>query len=139
MFQRILLPLDLTDRHQRALDIAAEMATAGGGTIILLHVIETIPGLSLEEEKEFYARLERAARSHLDRWGKPLTKRNVAWQGEVRFGSRAAECVRSAQEVAADLILLIAPRLDPANPGAGWGSMSYKIGLLAPCPVLLVK
>ena len=44
----------------------------------------------------------------------------------------------SAEE-AADLIVLTAPRFDPAAPGAGWGSMSYRIGILSQCPVLLVK
>jgi nucleotide-binding universal stress UspA family protein len=63
----------------------------------------------------------------------------VSWRPEVRYGDRAWESVRCAVEAAADLILLTAPRIDPADPGTGWGSLSYKIGVLAPCPVLLVK
>ena len=39
----------------------------------------------------------------------------------------------------ADLIILTAPQVDPVNPVAAWGSMSHKIGVLSPCPVLLVK
>jgi hypothetical protein len=35
--------------------------------------------------------------------------------------------------------ILTAPRLDAAVPSAGWGSMSYRIGILSQCPVLLVK
>jgi Protein of unknown function (DUF1501) len=31
------------------------------------------------------------------------------------------------------------PRTDPANPAGSWGSLSYKIGILSACPVLLVK
>src|SRR3954469_5202133 len=30
MFQKILLPVDLTDRHERALDLAAEFVTSVG-------------------------------------------------------------------------------------------------------------
>jgi nucleotide-binding universal stress UspA family protein len=139
MFQQILLPLDLTDRHQRALDIAAELAAQDKAAITLLHVIETIAGLSMEEEKGFYQRLEHAARSHLDRWGKQLRDHGVASRADVRYGHRAAECVRYAREIAADLIILTAPPIDPANPGIGLASMSYKIGILSPCPVLLAK
>jgi hypothetical protein len=39
----------------------------------------------------------------------------------------------------ADLIVLTAPRIDPDHPVAGWASLSFKISLLAECPILLVK
>jgi hypothetical protein len=48
MFKKILLPIDLTDRHGRVLVVAAELATQSGGEVILLHVIETIAGLAME-------------------------------------------------------------------------------------------
>jgi nucleotide-binding universal stress UspA family protein len=139
MFQKILLPVDLTDRHGQAVDIAADLAGPSGGTVILLHVIETIPGLPMEEERDFYNRLERRARGHLARWGRPLDERNVSWRAEVLLGNRAPEGVRYAADEGVDLIILTAPRFDPALPSAGWGSMSFRIGIPAPCPVLLVK
>jgi hypothetical protein len=117
-----------------------ELAGPSGGEVFLLHVIEVIPGLSMKEERAFYNRLERMARSHLDRWGKRLEERKVAWRAEVLFGNRAPLSVQYATEVAADLIILTAPQLNPATPGAGWGSMSYKVGLLSrTIPVLLIK
>jgi nucleotide-binding universal stress UspA family protein len=139
MFKQILLPVDLTDKHRRALDLGAELALQSGGTVTLLHVIEVIPGLSMDEERNFYRRLEQMARAHLGRLGQPLAERRVLWRAEVRYGHRAPECARYAAEAASDLIILTAPRFDPDHPAAGWGSMSYRIGLLAPCPVLLVK
>lgn len=139
MFKRILLPVDLTDRHRKAVEVAAELAIQGKAVVTLLHVIETIAGLPMTEEPDFYRRLERVARSHFGPWGKQLEEHAVTWQAEVRYGDRARETVRYAMETANDLILLTAPRIDPANPAAGWGSLSYKIGILSPCPVLLVK
>jgi nucleotide-binding universal stress UspA family protein len=47
--------------------------------------------------------------------------------------------VRYAAEGKVDLIVLTAPRFDKNHPAVGWGSLSYKVGMLAPCPVLLVK
>jgi nucleotide-binding universal stress UspA family protein len=139
MFKTILLPVDLTDRHGPVLDVAGELAAQSKGEVILLHVIETISGVAIEDEREFYDRLERTARDHLDRLGKHLDEHKATWRAEVRYGNRARESVQYALAAAADLIILTAPRFDPAAPGAGWGSMSYRIGILSQCPVLLVK
>ena len=139
MFQRILLPLDLTEKHQSAIAVAAELAGRSKGEVTLLHIVELIPGLPLEEEKPFYVRLERLARAHLERLGGSLAERGIAWRAEVLFGMRAPEIARFAADRATDLILLTAPRIDPNNPVASLGSVSYKVSILAPCPVLLVK
>jgi len=139
VFQNIVIPLDLTDKHRQAVAIAAELAGQSGGTLTLLHVIEKIPGLSDEEERGFYARLERSARTHLANYAESLAARQIKAHVEVFCGQRAPEIARYAQEKGADLIILSAPRLDPQHPAAGWGSLSYRVGILAPCPVLLVK
>jgi nucleotide-binding universal stress UspA family protein len=34
---------------------------------------------------------------------------------------------------------LASHRIDLSRPGYGWSTLSYKIGVLAPCPVRLVK
>ncbi len=139
MFRTILLPVDLTDKHRQALEAAADLARQSGGEVTLLHIIEVIPGLAMEEEKPFYARLEKTARKHLDGLGAQLQAKGVRWQAEVRFGTRGPDIVRYAREAGADLIVLTSPRFDPERPAAGWGSLSHKLGILSACPVLLVK
>ena len=139
MFKKILLPVDLTDKHKPALDMAARLAAQSGGTVTLLHVVEIIPGLPMDEEGTFYGRLERLARSQLQQLGKRLEEGKIPWQVEVRFGKRAAETVRFAAETGADLIVVTAPPVDSANPAAALHSMSYAIGMFAQCPVLVVK
>ena len=42
MFKKILVPVDLTDVHQPALDIAARLAKENDGEVTLLHVVEVI-------------------------------------------------------------------------------------------------
>ena len=59
MFKKILVPVDLSDTHQQALEIAAQLANEGGGQVTLLHVVEVIPGLWVEEERDFYDRIKR--------------------------------------------------------------------------------
>jgi nucleotide-binding universal stress UspA family protein len=53
MFQRILLPVDLSDRHQPALNAATDLAAQSRAEITVLHVIEVIPGLPIEEDRPF--------------------------------------------------------------------------------------
>jgi len=139
MFKRLLLPIDLTDRHAKVIATAADIAAQSGGSVTLLHIVELIPGLAREEDRAFYDRLEKKARSHMDNLGKGLTGRKVAWQAEVRYGLRVLETVQFAGEANCDLIVLTAPTFDPAHPAHGWGSLSYKISMLSPAPVLLVK
>jgi nucleotide-binding universal stress UspA family protein len=40
MFQRILVPLDGSTRAESALPVAARLAKASGGSVILLHVLQ---------------------------------------------------------------------------------------------------
>jgi nucleotide-binding universal stress UspA family protein len=138
MFKKILLPLDLSDRHRRAVDIAVGLAKQSGGEVVLLHVIEVIPGLPMDEEKAFYGRLEKMARTHLEGVARRLSQHGVPWESKVTYGHRAREVADQADALATDLIVLTAPQIDAGNP-SGWGSLSWKIGVLCRCPVLLVK
>jgi universal stress protein A len=139
MFRNILVPVDLSDRHQQAVDIAARFAQESGGRVTLLHVIEIIPGLGPEEEDDFYRRIEQVGRAHIAQLGRCLEQSHIPRREEIVYGSRAAEIVRYAMEADIDLIVLSSHRIDPQNPEAGWGTVSYKVGILSQCPVLLVK
>jgi nucleotide-binding universal stress UspA family protein len=139
MFRKILIPVDLTDRHQQVLDIAARLAQESTGEVTLLHVIELIPGIWPQEEREFYNRIEQTARDHLAKLGRYLEERHVPRHEEVIFGDRAHEIVRYATETGVELIVLSSHRIDLQHPSAGWGTVSYKVGILSQCPVLLVK
>jgi nucleotide-binding universal stress UspA family protein len=139
MFKKILLPLDLTEKHQAALKMAAELAGQNHGEALLVHVVEVIPGLSGAEERGFYQRLEQVARVHLGRLAAALTRKKVPVHTEIIVGQRVPEIVRFAAAKGVDLILLTSPTFQPEHPGAGLGSMAWKIGLVASCPVLLVK
>jgi len=139
MFQKILVPVDLTDRHQPALALAAKLVALPGGEVILLHAIEVPHGLTPEEEPTFYQRLERKANLHLNRLLATLKDRQVPARSVILFGERAPTILRFAQEAGVELLVLSSHPVDPANPNAGWGTLSYLIGIAAQCPVLLVK
>jgi len=139
VFKSILVPLDLTAKHQSALAMAATLAKQSNGAVVLFHVVETIPGLTEQEEKSFYARLEHTAHAHLEKCAASLVAQGVRHNTKVVLGRRAYETAAYARNIGADLIILTAPPFQPEHPIDALGSMSWKIGLAAPCPVLLMK
>src|SRR5687767_8556126 len=106
MFKKILVPADLSNQHQQALDVVARLASEGDGEVTLRHVVEVIAGLWEEAEREFYDRVERMARDHRAKLGRYLEERHVPRREEVIFGQRAQEIVRYAIETGTDLIVL---------------------------------
>lgn len=140
MFQNIVVPADLTDRNRDAVAMAARLVSSEGGKVHLLHVIETIPGFSLEEEKDFYDKLEKAASEHLDELAAPLRERGIAVDAEVVYGPRAKTILEEAARLGADLLVVHSHRASASGEGQqGWGTLSYQIGIFADLPVLLVK
>jgi nucleotide-binding universal stress UspA family protein len=138
MFKKVLLPVDLSNRHGQALKIGYSLALQNRGELILLHVIELISGLSMREEKAFYEKLEKAAETHLRKLAKKGSAK-ITVRRRIILGRRGASIIKFATQMGADLIVLTAPKVDFKNPSPGWGSLSYKISILARCPVLLVK
>ena len=138
MFKHILVPVDLSDRHQHALEVAARLARESHGVVTLLHVIESIPG-PWAQERDFYKRIAELAHNHLTSLGRTLEAGQVLGRKEVVYGSRAHEIVCYALEAGIDLIVLTSRRIDPSDPNAGWGPVSHQVGILSQCPVLLVK
>ncbi|MFH1885429.1 MAG: universal stress protein [Pseudomonadota bacterium] len=139
MFENILVPTDLAQRSRRALAIALRMATPGTGTVSLLHVIETLADTPFEEIKDFYARLEERAHAGMDEMTAPVRDSRVEIIQKISYGNRAQEILRAAQEMGADLIVLNSHKVEPQDTAGGWGTISYKVGILAQCPVMLVK
>jgi len=54
-------------------------------------------------------------------------------------GRRAEEIVKYAAANEVDLVVLASHRVNPSLVDRDWGTISYKVGILAQCPVLLVK
>jgi nucleotide-binding universal stress UspA family protein len=136
MFRTIVVPVDLTDRNRPAVDMAAKLA-AGEGKIHLLHVIETLPGFSLEEEQDFYGRLQNAASEHLEALAAPLRENGMRVEADVIYGTRARTIVEEAAKLRADLLVIQSHRLDGER--REFGTLSHQVALFAPCPVLLVR
>lgn len=138
-FEKIAVPLDVQEEPNQVMDVVASIAGGVAAPVTLVHVIEEIPGMPRDEAREFYAELESKAQDHLDRAGAQLAAKGVLWDSRVLVGHRAETVARFAREENIDLLILRSHPLDPADPTSSAGTLSYQIGVLCHCSVMLVK
>jgi nucleotide-binding universal stress UspA family protein len=139
MFNKILVPVDLTDSNRAAIEVASQLADREDGSVTLLHVIEAIADTEFEDMKDFYQRLEDKARKAMVDLAAPLTVTGRTVDQQITYGNRARQIVSYADEHGTDLIVLSSRQLDPEKPEKIWISISHQVAVLARCPVLLVK
>jgi nucleotide-binding universal stress UspA family protein len=139
MFKHILVPLDLSARNERALATALELAQRSRARVTLLHVIQRIEHVPFGEVRSFYTRLEKAAQKKMAAAARKLAGKKIDVRAAVFVGTPAREIVKHAAANGVDLIVLTSHKVDLSRPAEGWGTTSYKVGILCQCPVLLVK
>lgn len=139
MFKNILVPTDLTDKSIKALEIATGMIKEPTYRITLLHVVETIDDEGEGEFSEFYNKLaDRAGRKMAELVNEYGTDK-IDINTEIIYGKRVSEIVKYASKKEIDLIILSSHKLDDMESISGWATISYRVGILAPCPVMMVK
>jgi nucleotide-binding universal stress UspA family protein len=138
-FERILVPVDFSEKNEAALDVAAELARANQARATLLHVVETINVEADEEMDRFYARLQSQADAELDRLARRIESTGVPLDRVVRIGKRLQEIVSFSVDEKIDLIVLSSQKLDVHKPTQSWATLSYQISVVCSCPVMLVK
>jgi nucleotide-binding universal stress UspA family protein len=128
---RILYCTDFSVNSERALQYAISVAVEYGTELTLLHVVE---------EKSSGRRAEAVlamCRERLDKIVPGPEGRNFTVRCEVKFGKAYEEIVRYAKETKTSLITMTA-RGGDALDRAVFGSTTYRVIQLGPCPVLAV-
>ena len=139
MFRHILIPTDLSDQTKGTVDMARDLGQPAGARLTLFHVIETLSGADFGEFESFYKELDDRAARHLGTLAARLADSGVGVTTATVFGRPAEEIIAFARENEVDLILMASHKVDPSHPGRGWATLSHKVGVLAPCAVLLVR
>jgi len=139
VFRRILVPVDFTPRSGRVVRTAARLAANSKAATTLLHVIERIDADAPGSLAGFYRKLEKNARRKMSELLEDFTRKGLDARAEVLYGSRVNEILRYAEEQNVDLIVMSSHKLPVRRGGENWGTISYKVGILARCPVMLVK
>jgi nucleotide-binding universal stress UspA family protein len=140
MFKKILIPVGFHRENDPTLEIAKKLAAQNKSKITLLHVVETVEHLEFKEMEDFYRKLEKNAQEELDQIAKEIVSADIQVQKEILFGRRPQEIVNFATDNQIDLIVLSSHRVDPEKGDfKDISTISYKVSIFAPCPVLLVK
>lgn len=140
MFDTILIAVDLSATNDVVLDRASSLATSDHTEIILLHVIETLDGVSVEEDPEFYEELHDNATEKMTPWAEKLKAAGFEVTARVDYGKQGQEIVAAAQDTGADLIVMRSHVVDTeADASDQVGTVSHQVALFAPCSVLLVR
>jgi len=139
IFKNIMIPTDFSEKDSNALDIAVDISSPAKGRITLLHVIELIAKTTFEEFGDFYKKLEKRSLKDMETLMAPYQDSPAKIEPRILYGNRAREILGFAEENQIDLIVMKSHRIDLEDRAQGWGTISYKVGILAQCPVMLVK
>jgi nucleotide-binding universal stress UspA family protein len=139
MFEHILVPLRLGSADARLIEPALGLARMSQAEVTLVHVVEKIAGLPGAELRRFHEGLAKRARKTLERHAKAFSREGVPVTISVLLGKAPAEIVRFAMSQEVDLIVMGSHCVRADDEARGWGTTSYKVGLLCQCPVFLVK
>ena len=95
MLQRILVPVDLTEKSVTAVDMAYELAAQSGAEVVLLYVIQTIEHVEFgfEELKPVYDRLESSTRKGLQEFYERFVANKLRIDQAIVYGQRTKEII----------------------------------------------
>jgi nucleotide-binding universal stress UspA family protein len=138
--QRILVPTDFSESARHALGYGVALASEFGAELLLLHVVEALPGGYASElfpapMAEVFQQVSAYARTELARLRAEVEEKGVRVRECLAQGKPSAEIVRQAREEAVDMIVL-------GTHGKGvldkalFGSTTERVVRKAPCPVL---
>jgi nucleotide-binding universal stress UspA family protein len=141
MYDSILVPVDLSDSNEQVLRRAVELGDPDESTVTLLHVIEMVEDISLDDDEDFYAELRDNADEKMSRWASQVAEHGFDVTAEITYGKRAQEIVRVAGEQPSDLVVMRSHVIDPdeADSQERLGTVSHQVALFAPCSVLVVR
>ena len=137
MFHHILVPLDFSSKDRAALEAAVAIARRSGLTLV--HVIQGVEHIGIDELQAFYDELRNKAEERIQPIAARLAEDQLSVEYELSIGRPAAEILRIAHEHGVDLIILSSHKIDPQRPTEGWGTVSHQVSILAQCPLMLVK
>jgi len=129
---RVLYCTDFSENAKRALNYAISAAEEYGAVLTLLHVLEEAP--SAAKKKVVTA----AAMERLEKLVSPEVRETLKVEFAVRAGKPYRQIIQVAAELAADIVIM-GVHGSGALDLAVFGSTTYRVIQLGPCPVLAVR
>jgi nucleotide-binding universal stress UspA family protein len=139
-FQRILVAMDGSEAAARAVDLTAELATALGAQVAIVHVIDPklaiVPDSGVPADRLLFE-LRHDGRQLLSTAAARLHTAPPPWEF-LREGKPAHEILAAAREWDAQLIVIGTHGRTGLN-RALWGSTAEGVVRHAACPVLVAR
>ena len=139
--KRILVPTDLTEESQKAIDFGLALAQRFGAHLTLLHVykqshaVQFVRGPNSSDEV-WNDRMHFA--NTLKLWTENVKERLADCDAEFRDGEPSEEIARTAKELDVDLIVISTHHYNWLTRLA-YGCDAERILRHAPCPILIVQ
>src|SRR5246127_3934014 len=128
---RILYCTDFSHNSEQARGYAISLVAEYKAELALFHVTEKPPDISKAQA------IVAARTQELDKLVSQTERENLNVRSAVRFGKPYEEIVRYANEAQANLIIMTARGGDAVD-RAVFGSTTYRVIQLGPCPVLAI-
>jgi len=128
---RILYCTDFSHNSEQGLGYAISLAAEYKAELALFHVTGKLPDVSKADA------IVAARTQELDKLVSGTERKNLNVRSAVRFGKPYEEIVRYANEAQANLIIMTARGGDAVD-RAVFGSTTYRVIQLGPCPVLAI-
>src|SRR5579863_4164807 len=145
MFQRILVPLDGSDGAEQAVPVAARLARASGGTVILVQVAPLPTSYRVgnkfpaeEYSESVMEEVNALPMNYLARVSKMAELVGVQTETRVEYGEVAPSLLAAVEPLEVDLIVMCSHGYSGFKRWA-LGSIAHKIIPHSPVPVLLLR
>lgn len=144
MFQRILIPLDGSTRAERAIPVAARLAHASGGAVILVRVVSKSSGFwsSLAERTTLAQQVLAADLAEVERYLRGVATspelEGLPTERVVRYGPTVSSILATADAAQADLIVLCSHGYTGITRQI-LGSVAEKLAQGASVPLLVLR
>jgi nucleotide-binding universal stress UspA family protein len=139
----ILSPIDFSDHSQKALNVAADLATVFDSELLLFHAVPAVPRLpaasEIFQEAKYEGELHEDAEQRLQAMAQTLTQKGLRVKWELGLANEAGmEILRVAEHHNVDLIVIATHGM------TGWhrlvfGSVAEKVVRLSHGPVLVLR
>ena len=145
MFKRILVPLDGSGRAERALPIAARLARASGGSLILVRVASTVPAsLPSASAKPLLIQTvgeadRQQAESYLRGMAESELLTGISVEIQVAVGLVAPSILSIAADKHVDMIVICSHGYTGVRRWWMVGSVAAKVARFAEVPVLVLR
>ncbi|MGI9456800.1 MAG: universal stress protein [Aeoliella sp.] len=139
LFEHLMVPLDFTPKNDAAVKVVKDLALRDQAKVTLVHVVEAIDNTQSGEFAEFYEMLKEKACGRMESYAEALRVAGIEVAERLVVGRPVEAILEEIKQLDVDLLVLSSHQVELSKGARNWGTLSYQLSILSPCPALLVK